>query len=159
MMQDLKQNWRQALMRWYDILRQASVHGWPRRQASVQGEPGWFASQVISGGSVHTVEETEAEVIIIATFPRLALTQVTMEMAGDRLLIQGKTPRRVSPSDTWPTDTRGRYDVRIRSAVLPCAVDLTHARMIRKHDTVQITVPKKTEEPLQRGKGKEQGIG
>lgn len=159
MIQGLKQNWRQALVRWYDALRQASVHCWPRRQASVEGESGWFASRVISGGPVHVVEETDADVIISATFPRLAFTQVTLEMAGDRLLIQGKTPRRVPAVGTWHADTKSRYDVRIRSAVLPCPVDLTNARVIRKHDLVQITIPKKTEEPLPWGKGKGQGIG
>jgi HSP20 family molecular chaperone IbpA len=105
------------------------------------------------------VEETEADVIIHATFPRLAYTQVTMEMAGDRLLVQGKTPRKVPTAESWYANAKGKYELRICSAVLPCTVDLMHAKMIRKHDMVQITIPKKPPETLQRATEKGQEIG
>lgn len=159
MIQGLTSSWRQTLVHWYDALREAGRHCWPQRQAVVEGEASWLASRVISGGPVQAVEETKVDVIIHATFPRLAFTEVTMEMAGDRLLIQGKTPRKVPTAETRYANAKGKYELRICSAVLPCAVDLMHAKTSRKHDMVQITIPKKPPETLQRGTEKGQEIG
>ena len=95
-------------------------------------------------GPVHAVEETEAEVIILAAFSLLASTEVTMELAGDRLLIQGKSPcASPKPGMGIGHPEEGRYDMRIRSAVLPCAVDLARASVMRKNDMVRIILPKK----------------
>ena len=122
-----------------------------------QGEPGWLSSHVISGGPVHVVDETEAEVIIITTFPRLASTEVTMELAGDRLLIQGKIPGALSAPGADDDHAEGSHEILIRSAILPCAVDLRQASMVRKNDMVHITLPKKTLEHLHRINRKKPG--
>jgi HSP20 family molecular chaperone IbpA len=138
------QSWRQVMVQWYNAIRQVGICYWPRRQVKIAGEQGWLSSRVISGGPVYAVEETEAEVIIITTFPRLASTEVTMELAGDRLLIQGKSPCASPEPEMDVSHTEGAHDVLIRSAVLPCAVDLTRASITRKNDMVRITLPKRT---------------
>jgi HSP20 family molecular chaperone IbpA len=149
-------SWRQVLVQWFHALRQVGGHYWPR-QVKMQGEQGWLSSRVISGGPVHAVEETEAEVIILTTFPRLASTEVTIELAGDRLLIQGKSLCASSEPGRYAVHTEGSHDVRIRSTVLPCAVDLTRARVTRKNDMVRITLPKRARGPLHQVSGERPG--
>lgn len=157
MIKNRTRSWRQVIVQWYNTLRQVGVRYWPRRQAKMQGEQDWLSSRVISGGPVRAVEETEAEVIILTTFPRLASTEVTMELAGDRLLIQGKTPSVLPESGRYASYTDGKHDVLIRSAVLPCAVDPTRASITRKNDMVRITLPKKARGYLHRVSGKRPG--
>ena len=146
--------WYQVMAQWYDAMRQVGLRYWSRRRVTTMKKPGWLSYRVISGGPVHAVEETEAEVIIFAAFSLLASTEVTMELAGDRLLIQGKSPC-ASPKPGMGTGhpEEGRYDIRIRSAVLPCAVDLARARVMRKNDMVRITLPKKARGHLKRMRG------
>ena len=134
--------WDQVMAQWYNAMRQVVLRYWPRRRV-VMKKQGWLSYRVISGGPVHAVEETEAEVIIFTAFSPLASTEVTMELAGDRLLIQGKSPCASSEPGTDASHLEGSYDMRIRSAVLPCAVDLTRARVMRKNDMMRITLPKK----------------
>lgn len=67
-----------------------------------------------------------------------------MELAGDRLLIQGKSPWALPQADPGVSCKEDNRDVLIRSAVLPCAVDLAQASVTRKNDILQITLPKKT---------------
>jgi HSP20 family molecular chaperone IbpA len=143
------QTWHQVMEQWYNAMRQVGHRCWFRRQITIQA-PGWLSYRVISGGPVHAVEETEAEVIICTAFSPLASTEVTMELAGDRLLIQGKSPCVSSEAGTHACRPEGSYDVLIRSAVLPCAVDLKRASMVRKNDTVRITLPKKARGHLRR---------
>jgi HSP20 family molecular chaperone IbpA len=157
MIKSRTRSWRQVVRQWYNTLRHVGDRYWPRRQAKRQGEQGWLSSQVISGGPVRAVEETEAEVIILTTFPRLAATEVTMELAGDRLLIQGKAPSVLPESGGYASYTDGKHDVLIRSAILPCAVDLTRASMTRKNDMVRITLPKKARGYPHRVSGKRPG--
>ena len=147
------QTWYQVMAQWYDAIRQVGLRYWPRRRVTTMKKPGWLSYRVISGGPVHAVEETEAEVIIFAAFSSLASTEVTMELAGDRLLIQGKSPC-ISPAPGLDAvHPEGSYDMRIRSAVLPCAVDLTRARVMRKNDMVRIALPKKARGHLKRISG------
>jgi HSP20 family molecular chaperone IbpA len=150
-------SWRQVLVQWYNALRQVGVRCWPRRQVKMKGGQGWLSSRVITGGPVRAVEETEAEVIIITTFPRLMSTEVTMELAGDRLLIQGKSPCASPEPGRYAAPTEGSHDVLIRSAVLPCAVNLTRASVTRKNDMVRIALPKKARGHLRRASGKRPG--
>jgi HSP20 family molecular chaperone IbpA len=140
--------WYQVMVQWYDALWQGGMRCWPRRQVETTGEQGWLSSRIISGGPVHAVEETEAEVIIITTFPRLASTEVTMELAGDRLLIQGTSPGALLEPRMDASHTEGSHDVLIRSTVLPCAVDLTRASVTRQNGMVRITLPKEARGPL-----------
>ena len=144
--------WYQVMAQWYNAMRQVGLRYWSRRRVTMT-KPGWLAYRVISGGPVHAVEETEAEVIIVTAFSPLASTEVTMELAGDRLLIQGKSPCASPAPGTDADHPEGSYDMRIRSAVLPCAVDLTRARVMRKNDMVRITLPKKTRGHLKRISG------
>jgi hypothetical protein len=142
MIKNHSQTWYQVMAQWYNAMRQAGLRYWSRRRVTMKKE-GWLSYRVISGGPVQAVEETEAEVIIFTTFSSLALTEVTMELASDRLLIQGKSPCASPDPGTDASYPAGSYDVRIRSAVLPCAVDLSRASIVRKNDMVRITLPKK----------------
>jgi HSP20 family molecular chaperone IbpA len=142
MEQCLTQSWRQLLERWYHALRRTVGRRWGYRRVPAEGEPGWFSSLMISGGPVRTVEETEADVIIITTFPQLVSAEVTLELAGDRLLIQGRSASESAAVDTCTPRMAGSYAIHVHSAILPCAVHLAQARIMQKNDTVQITLPK-----------------
>jgi len=142
MIESHSRTWYQVLAQWYNTMRQVGLHYWSRRRVTMK-KPGWLSYRVISGGPVHAVEETETEVIIFTTFSPLASTEVTMELAGDRLLIQGKSPCGSPEPGTDAAHPEGSYDMRLRSAVLPCAVDLTRASITRKNDMMRITLPKK----------------
>jgi hypothetical protein len=150
-------SWRQVMVQWYSALRQVGARYWPRQQAKIQGEQGWLSSRVISGGPVHAIEETEAEVIILTTFPLLASPEVTMELAGDRLLIQGKSPCASPEPGMDSSHTDGGHDILIRSAILPCAVDLRRSSVTWKNDTVRIMLPKKAGGHLPPVSGKKPG--
>jgi HSP20 family molecular chaperone IbpA len=152
MIESHSRTWYQLMAQWYNAIRQVGLRYWSRQRVTMK-KRGWLSYRVISGGPVHAVEETEAEVIVFTAFSPLASTEVTMELAGDRLLIQGKTPW-VSP-EPGPDDSHpeGSYDMRLRSAVLPCAVDLTRASVMRQNDMVRITLPKKARGHLNRISG------
>jgi HSP20 family molecular chaperone IbpA len=152
MIESHSRTWYQVLSQWYNTLRQVGLRYWSRQRVTMK-KPGWLSYRVISGGPVHAVQETETEVIICTTFSSLASTEVTMELAGDRLLIQGKSPC-VSPErGTGAAHPEGSYEMRIRSAILPCAVDLTRASVMRKNDMVRITLPKMARGHLNRISG------
>jgi HSP20 family molecular chaperone IbpA len=152
MIKNHSRTWYQVMAQWYNAMRQVGLRYWSRRRVTMKKQ-GWLSYRVISGGPVHAVEETEAEVIIFTAFSPLALTEVSMELAGDRLLIQGKSPCAPPEPGTDASYPEGSYDMRIRSAVLPCAVDLTRASVMRKNDMVRITLPKKARGHLNRISG------
>jgi HSP20 family molecular chaperone IbpA len=152
MTESRSRTWFQIIAQWYNAIRQVGLRYRSRRRVTMK-KPGWLSYRVISGGPVHAVEETEAEVIIFTAFSPLASTEVTMELAGDRLLIQGKSPCASPEPGTDAVHPEGCYDMRIRSAVLPCAVDLTRASMMRKNDMMRITLPKKARGHLNRIRG------
>jgi HSP20 family molecular chaperone IbpA len=151
MIKDRSRTWYQVVAEWYNAMRQVGLRYGLGRQRTVT-QHGWISSHVISGGPVQAVEETASEVIIIAAFPLLESTEVTLELAGDRLLIQGKSPCASQAPGADTSDTAGNYDVRIRSAILPCVVNLTRASMIQQHNIVRITLPKKVRGHLQQVK-------
>jgi hypothetical protein len=144
--------WHQVMEQCYNAMRQVGLRYWSRQRVTMKNR-GWLSYRVISGGPVHTVEETEAEVIIFIAFSPLASTEVTMELAGDRLLIQEKSPWASPEPGTGASYLEGLYDVRLRSAVLPCAVNLRRASVSQINDMVRIILPKKDRGQLHRVSG------
>jgi HSP20 family molecular chaperone IbpA len=138
------QDWRQIVRQWHQALLHFFERWQYQEQSTEMNDPIWSSPFFISGGPVHTIKNDADNIIVTVALPGLEPTDITLALEKNRLLIRGKTKRIPQGDDHVPHYTELNARTRIRSAVLPCAVDLDQATISRQKGLLQITLPKRS---------------
>ena len=137
-------DWRQPFRQWCSVLSHFITCWRPQKHPSQAHEPIWSSPSFISGGPVHTIKNDDDAITIIVALPGLAPTDIKLALEKNRLLIQGQTKRALESEDHIPSYAERNARIRVRSAILPCMVDIEQATITRQNGLLHIVLPKRT---------------
>jgi len=139
-------DWRQMVEQWRHTLSRVWARWQPQQQELQQeDEPIWAPSLFIASCPVHTVTNDDDDIIVAVALPGVEPADITLTLEKNRLLIQGKAKRALQTEGRDPAYAERSACTCIRSAVLPCAVDLDQAYITRQNGLLQITLPKRAD--------------
>jgi HSP20 family protein len=105
-------------------------------------EERWLPTFLVEGGPVIDIDETEEEVMVVAEMPGLEKDDFTVEVAGNRLILQGEKKRTAADRGAGYYYAERSYGAFARLIALPCDVEADKAKAKYRNGVLRITFPK-----------------